>query len=54
MTELSEKIKTYALEHADEERDQTFSYHLTSFYKMLAESHISVLAPKSQLPWKTH
>lgn len=54
MTELSEKIKTYALEHADEERDQTFSYHLTSFYKMLAQSHISVLAPKSQLPWKTH
>lgn len=29
-------------------RDQNFSYHLTCFYKMLVQSHISMLAPKSQ------
>lgn len=42
------KIKTYALEHADEERDHIFCYHLTSFSKMLAQSHVSVLGPKPQ------
>lgn len=48
------KRKTYALECADEERDEIFPYHWTSFYKMRARSHLSVLAPKSRLPWKTH
>lgn len=48
--ELSEQIKAYALEQADEERDQISSYNLSSCYKTLAQSHIIVLAPKSQLP----